>query len=82
MTTQATPDYNAALADARKATETAQALADDYRRQVDGLRIALDAAHHALLQAKREALTIRERRDGLMSHLGEAIQTIMVKEGL
>jgi len=76
MTTQATPDFNTALADKDTAIKAAQALADNLQRLVDTYRMrcaSLDV----------ELMTTRTDRDVLMSELGEAIQGLMVgEEGL
>ncbi len=80
MTTQAQPDYNAALADARKATETAQALADDYRLQIDMLRNEVQRLMHVQIELERELMTLRNRQDVLQSELGEANQSLTVME--
>ena len=82
MTTQATPDFNAMLADARKATETAQALATHWQAVADNQRDLIDILERARATLKRDLATIRDERDGLMSRLGEAIQGLMVGEGL
>ncbi len=77
MTTQATPDFNAMLADARKAAMTAQALADDYRLQVDELREQNITLLKDRIAAQHQIIALTDERDMLMSRLGEANQAVM-----
>lgn len=72
MTTQHTPSFDQELARQVKATESAQALADDYRRQLDKLRAALAAqgAHIPALHAHAERLeSERDELKRLCAHL-------------
>ena len=67
MTTQARPSFDRALADQVQHTKNAQALADDYKRQ-------LDAAREQLYLAKRTIAALERR-------LAEAQQGLTVAEG-
>jgi hypothetical protein len=63
MTQQATPDFNAALADARKATEVAQALANDHAATVVAQRATIERLtqeRDGLVQCGRDTLALLE----------------------
>jgi len=55
MTTQSEHDYNAALSDARKATQVAQDLADHYRAQFDKTRDELERCKRQLAAHEQPA---------------------------
>jgi len=53
MTVQAEPDYNAELHAARKATQVAQDLADQYRKQLDATRADLERTQRQIAAIRK-----------------------------
>ncbi len=84
MTTQATPDYNDALADARKATETAQALVAQLERLVNEQRAWIDAQPdwRRVAEARRAELArlIEDTRALVEAHKDTSRQLTAVRD--
>ena len=73
MTTQALPSFDTTLADQVQHTRNAQALADDYKRQLDQARAQIDQLYKEALANVRLIGTLAGERD-------EALATIAALE--